>query len=140
MEHAHLDLEHFLPYQLSVLSNRISGAIAAEYEDRHQLPVTEWRVIAVLGRFDGLSANEVAARTAMDKVAVSRAIARLIAAGRVRRRIDPADRRRSMLRLTIRGRAVFDDVVPRAMAAERRLLGRARAGRSARRWRRSSRR
>ena len=26
--HAQLDLEHFLPYRLSVLSNRVSGTIA----------------------------------------------------------------------------------------------------------------
>ena len=51
--HAHLDLEHFLPYRLSVLSNRISGAIAREYSTRFALTVTEWRVMAVLGRYPG---------------------------------------------------------------------------------------
>ena len=40
--------------------------------------MTEWRVMAVLARFEGLSAREVAERTAMDKVAVSRALARLV--------------------------------------------------------------
>ena len=37
--------------------------------------------MAVLGRFPDLSANEVADRTAMDKVAVSRAVARLLELG-----------------------------------------------------------
>ena len=73
-----LDLEHFLPYRLSVLSNRISQAIASRYAQRFEIGVTEWRVVAVLGRYPGLSAGEVAARTAMDKVAVSRALARLL--------------------------------------------------------------
>ena len=75
--HAQLDLEHFLPYRLSVLSNRISSAIAREYSQRFALSVTEWRVMAVLGHAPNLSAGEVARRTAMDKVAVSRAVARL---------------------------------------------------------------
>src|SRR5690606_24458309 len=65
-----LQLEHFLPYRLSVLSNRISDAIAREYSQRYALGVTEWRVMAVLGRWPGLTASQVAQRTAMDKVAV----------------------------------------------------------------------
>ena len=73
-----LELERFLPYRLSVLSNRISDAIAREYSQRFALGVTEWRVMAVLGRWPGLSASDVARRTAMDKVAVSRAVARLL--------------------------------------------------------------
>ena len=60
--HASLDLEHFLPYRLSVLSNRISQAIAARYARRFGIGVTEWRVVAVLGRYPDLSAGEVAAR------------------------------------------------------------------------------
>src|SRR3546814_8589262 len=60
--HAVLDLERFLPYRLSVLSNRVSQTIADFYVERFGLAVTEWRVIAVLGRFAGLSANGVAVR------------------------------------------------------------------------------
>ncbi len=80
---APLDLEEFLPYRLSVLSNTISSAIAGAYASRFGLTVPEWRIIAVFGRFPGLSAREVAEKTAMDKVAVSRAVSRLRAAGYV---------------------------------------------------------
>ena len=73
-EHPILNLEHFLPYRLSVLSNRVSADIARFYQNRFGLSVTEWRAMAVLGRFPGISAMEVAERTAMDKVAVSRAV------------------------------------------------------------------
>src|SRR5690348_18247488 len=96
-EHAPLQLEHFLPYRLSILSNTISQTIADDYQRRHDLSVTEWRVMAVLARFEGLSAREVAERTAMDKVAVSRALARLVAAGRVSRVTHDDDKRRSVL-------------------------------------------
>ncbi len=117
-----LDLEHFLPYRLSVLSNRVSGAIARVYSERFGLGVTEWRVMAVLGRYPELSAGEVAQRTAMDKVAVSRAVAGLVEAGRVERETHGDDRRRSVLRLTAEGRAIHDAVAPLALAFERRLL------------------
>ena len=121
-EHAVLALERFLPYRLSVLSNRISHAISSIYVDRFDLSVTEWRVMAVLGRFPGLSANEVAERTAMDKVAVSRAVARLIAAGRLDREVHGNDRRRSVLTLSEDGYRIYDAVAPTALAFEARLL------------------
>jgi DNA-binding MarR family transcriptional regulator len=121
--HAELDLEHFLPYRLSVLSNRVSSAIARVYSERFGLSVTEWRVMAVLGRYPDLSANEVAQRTAMDKVAVSRAVARLIDAGRLRRDTHDDDRRRSVLRLSEAGYRIYDQIAPLALGFERRLLG-----------------
>ncbi|MGH8078038.1 MAG: MarR family winged helix-turn-helix transcriptional regulator [Lysobacter sp.] len=121
--HAELDLEHFLPYRLSVLSNRVSSAIARVYSDRFALSVTEWRVMAVLGRYPDLSANEVAQRTAMDKVAVSRAVARLIDAGRLQRETHDDDRRRSVLCLSEAGYRIYDQIAPLALGFERRLLG-----------------
>ena len=119
---AELDLEHFLPYRLSVLSNRISSAIAREYSQRFGLGVTEWRVMAVLGRYPGLSAGEVAKRTAMDKVAVSRAVASLLASGRLEREADHDDRRRSVLRLSAAGLAVYGEIVPLALGFEQHVL------------------
>jgi DNA-binding MarR family transcriptional regulator len=121
-KHQVLELERFLPYRLSVLSNTVSLAIADLYERKFALSITEWRVMAVLGRYDGLSAREVAERTAMDKVAVSRALARLIDAGRVRRLTAAHDKRQSVLRLTAQGWKVYDEVAPLALEHERRLL------------------
>lgn len=121
--HAVLELERFLPYRLSVLSNRVSGMIARIYTQRFALSVTEWRVMAVLGRYPDLSANEVAQRTAMDKVAVSRAVAGLIEAGRLQRDTHDGDRRRSVLRLSEAGYGIYDEVAPLALEFERKLLG-----------------
>jgi DNA-binding MarR family transcriptional regulator len=121
-EHAVLELEHFLPYRLSVLSNRVSQEIARLYADRFALNVTEWRLLAVLGRDPDLSATELAERTAMDKVAVSRAVARLVADGRLIRTPDTDDRRRTRLRLSAKGYRIYDVVAPLALAYQRKLL------------------
>jgi DNA-binding MarR family transcriptional regulator len=115
-------LERFLPYRLSVLANLASRALARLYGERFGLSVAEWRVIAHLARFAPVSANDVAARAAMDKVQVSRAVARLAAKGLIERTTDAADRRRSALRLTRRGQAVHDAIVPLARDVEARLL------------------
>ena len=117
-----LDLEHFLPYRLSVLSNTVSTALAGAYARRFGLSIPQWRVIAVLARNPGISAAAVAERTAMDKVAVSRAVAGLARAGRVKRTLARSDRRRSVLILTARGREVYMRIVPYALEYERRLL------------------
>jgi len=122
MSESTLDLEEFLPYRLSVLSNLISASIAEAYSRRYGLSISEWRVMAVLGRFPGLSAAEVADRTAMDKVAVSRAVGRLIDSGRVRRETDPQDRRRSVLDLTTEGRRIYLRITPVLLRYERELL------------------
>jgi DNA-binding MarR family transcriptional regulator len=121
-DHAVLELDRFLPYRLSVLSNRISQDIARLYAERFGLGITQWRILAVLGRFPDLSATEVAERTAMDKVAVSRALSSLLEAGLLRRRAHGADRRRSVLELSARGYRVYDEVAPLALAYEKRLL------------------
>lgn len=117
-----LVLDRFLPYRLSVLSNLVSAAIAGAYAERFALTIPEWRVMAVLGLEPGLSAAGVGERTAMDKVAVSRAVARLVRSRRVTRRIARSDRRRSRLELTSAGRAVYAEIVPWALEYERRLL------------------
>jgi DNA-binding MarR family transcriptional regulator len=120
--HARLELDRFLPYRLSVLSNRVSQTIATAYGERFGIGITEWRVIAVLGLQPGLSANQVAERTAMDKVAVSRAVAKLLERDLLQRDTHGDDRRRSVLVLSEAGYRVYDEVVPLAQGFERDLL------------------
>lgn len=117
-----IDLDRFLPYRLSVLSNLVSGAIADAYQRRFGLSIPEWRVLAVLARYPGLSAAQVADRTRMDAVAVSRAVSRLLAAGRVRRATSRDDRRRSVLTVSAAGAAVYREIAPIALGYERELV------------------
>ena len=117
-----LELERFLPYRLSVLANTMSGAIASAYAERFELSIPEWRIVAVLARAPGLSAAQVAERTAMDKVAVSRAVAALVRSRRIERGVEESDRRRSQLRLSAKGMAVYHEVVPWALAYEETVL------------------
>ena len=117
-----LILKGFLPYRLSTLSNRISRAIADRYEQRFALSLPEWRAVAVLGEESNLSAADVGERTAMDKVAVSRAVKNLLKSGRIERHFSPDDRRRSVLALSKLGREVYEKIVPLALSYESALL------------------
>lgn len=118
----HLDLDGFVPYRLSVLTNRVSGAIARHYAERFDLTVPEWRVMAVVGQAPGLSAREVAKRTAMDKVQVSRAVQSLLAAKRLTRTAHAKDGRIAHLSLSAKGQVIYNEVVPLALSLERQFL------------------
>lgn len=117
-----LELDRFLPYRLSILSNLVSSAIASSYSARFGLSIPEWRVMAVLAIEPGLSAAEVAERTAMDKVAVSRAVSRLLSKRHLERSMAAHDRRRSVLQLSAEGARIYAEVVPLALGHERSLL------------------
>jgi DNA-binding MarR family transcriptional regulator len=116
-----LELEKFLPYRLSVLAQLVSESLHDLYASLFGLTVTQWRVMAALGRFAPLTASDVGQRIVMDKVAVSRAVAGLMQRGLVERATDRADRRRASLRLSARGRVMHARIVPIALSYEARL-------------------
>lgn len=117
-----LELENFLPYRLSILAQLVSESLHDLYAQPYGLTVTQWRVMAALGRFAPLTASEVGKRIVMDKVAVSRAVAGLMQRRLIERATDRDDRRRASLRLSARGRAMHARIVPIALDYEARLL------------------
>jgi DNA-binding MarR family transcriptional regulator len=117
------ELDDFLPYRLSLLTNTVSAGIARSYRDLHEISVIEWRIIAVLGRYPDLTAKEIGERTAMDKVAISRAVKTLVERGLLERVTDPQDRRRMHLQLSPGpGQALLREIIPLARAYEEKLL------------------
>lgn len=117
-----LQLERFLPYRLSLLSNTISNRIAAEYQDKFGISMPEWRIMMVLAEYPGVPAEEVCRRTRIEKSVVSRSVASLLARRLLTRESDRSDRRRSMLALSETGHSVYDEVMPVARAYEHKLL------------------
>ena len=117
-----LQLESFLPYRLSLLSNAISSAIAAVYGDKFAISMPEWRIMMILAEYPDVSADEVCRRTRIEKSVVSRAVARLLKRHLINRDVDENDRRRSILRLSETGLSVYDEVMPIARDYEAKLL------------------
>ncbi len=79
--------------------------------------------MAILGRFPNLSAADLVEQTAMDKVAISRAVSILIKNDYITRSEDLADRRRQVLNLSELGRDVYERIVPLAQQYENDLMG-----------------
>lgn len=117
-----LTLERFTPYRLSILSNRVSAGVASAYRDRFALSVTEWRIMAVLGEFPGLSGEEVSNKTQIEKSILSRSIQKLLKRHLVVRSIDKADRRRQVLNLSELGQEIYQQIVPLSLDYQQRLL------------------
>lgn len=117
-----INLEEFVPYRLATLSHKISSAIADAYAARFDLNIPQWRIFCILAQRPGLSAREVAEQTAMDKVAVSRAVNQLLDRELITRSFDAGDRRKSILTLSASGMEVYSQVAPYALDYERRLL------------------
>lgn len=116
------DLSAFLPYQLAVASSRVSKAFADRYRAEFGLTIPEWRVLAHLAQSDQVSVREIQARVDMDKSKVSRAAARLEAAGLIEKRENPEDRRLLDMRLTTKGRDLIARIVPIADAYQAEVL------------------
>lgn len=118
---AQLHLTRFLPYRLSVLTNVVSHTVAKLYDKRFGITIPEWRIIAVLGSGETLSAGEIAQRTAMDKVQVSRAISRMLDSALILRESGDTDRRKALLTLTPKALDIYAEIVPLALAYEAQL-------------------
>jgi len=116
-------LATFLPYQLSLTSNAVSGRIAQEYRTRFGLSVPEWRVMAVLGDAGALTQRDLTRRTLMDKVAVNRACKVLEDRELASRTPNAQDGRSHLLALTAEGLGVHAQIMPLATEMERRMFG-----------------
>ena len=117
-----LRLEGFLPYRLSIASNLVSGAIETTYRALFGLRIPEWRLVAVLAEGTGMTQQALTRKTRMDKVTVSRAAIALAERGLVQRAPNPGDQRSHLLALTPAGRALYEEVAPKALEMEARIF------------------
>lgn len=117
-----LDLPSFFPYRVSVLAERVSEAVAQVYTDRFDLSRAEWRILAALGANGEMAAVEIGEYSRLDKMQVSRAVARLAEAGLINRIEDANDRRSKLMSLSVAGSTMLAKIAPLAIAREAYLL------------------
>jgi len=115
-----LELQDFLPHKLNVLSSLVSQALTRVY-GRYGIGIPEWRVLVSLGQFGVMTGKAIGARTHMHKTKVSRAVAQLEQRKFLSRRTNRDDLREAFLSLTPAGRAVYEELAPRALEFTERL-------------------
>ena len=120
---ARLDLFRFVPFRLNRLAAEVSSALSAEYAARYGLDSPEWRVLATLGfRHDACSAQYIAQCTRTHKSTISRAVTSLMKREIVERVENEDDRREFRLRLTRKGAALYEELIPRLLRREQEIL------------------
>jgi len=115
-----LQLQDFLPHRLNVLSSLVSQALTRVY-GAYGIGIPEWRVLVSLGQFRVMTGKAIGARTHMHKTKVSRAVAQLEQRKFLTRRANRDDLREAFLSLTPAGRAVYEELAPRALEFTERL-------------------
>jgi DNA-binding MarR family transcriptional regulator len=119
---AALPLDSSVFFKLVRVVNLTARPFSESIGKAHRLSLNEWRVLLVLASHGGVAASEVAALTGLDKMSVSRAIAALVRQGRVVRKVDAADRRRMLLRLSAEGERLYERIGTPAKVRERDLF------------------
>lgn len=118
-----LDLFKFVPFRLNRLAAEVASALAVEYQDRYGLDIPAWRVMATLGfRKDACSAQYVAECTRTHKSTISRAVTALMKRQFIERVENENDRREFRLRLTRKGRTLYEELLPRLLQREQEIL------------------
>ena len=114
-----LDLADYLPY----LVNRVGAIIAEQFGEEalkpHRLSIAMWRVMAVLASGDPRRQIDLAALTSIDASTLSRLITRLVRMGLVTRARSQRSNREVAVKLSARGRALVDRLIPIARDFER---------------------
>jgi DNA-binding MarR family transcriptional regulator len=120
---APLDLFRFMPFRLNRLASEVSAAMSVEYRERYGLDIPEWRVLATLGfRQGACTAQYVAHCTRTHKSTISRAVTALIRRKLIERVENEHDRREFALQLTRKGRALYEQLIPRLLRKEQQIL------------------
>jgi DNA-binding MarR family transcriptional regulator len=118
-----LDLLRFVPFRLNRLAAEVSSALSAEYQARYGLDIPEWRVLATLGfRREPCSAQYISHCTRTHKSTISRAVTALMRRRLVERVENADDRREYRLRMTRKGKALYEELIPRLLRKEQEML------------------
>jgi DNA-binding MarR family transcriptional regulator len=118
-----LDLFRFVPFRLNRLAAEVSMALSSEYQERYGLDIPEWRVLATLGfRNDACSAQYISDCTRTHKSTISRAVTALMQRQIVERVENEDDRREFRLRLTRKGKTLYEELIPRLLRKEQEIL------------------
>lgn len=90
---------------ISEAARQWNAALAADLQNEGAT-AEQWRVLECLSTRDGRAMNEISNETLIPPPTLTKIVDRLVDANLVHRRNDPVDRRRVLILLTPRGRAL----------------------------------
>jgi DNA-binding MarR family transcriptional regulator len=121
--HSEFRLKDWRNARFVFLGNKLTLALAEMYEAEFDLSQAEWRIIAAVAEHAPMSAKDLAEFIAIDIFSITRGTSVLVKRGLLTRRVNQQDRRKIELRLSARGRKVYEQIVPVALGVERAVFG-----------------
>ncbi|HEY8564393.1 MAG TPA: MarR family transcriptional regulator [Beijerinckiaceae bacterium] len=109
-------------FRFNYLSLRYNIPLYGWVEREYGLPRPEYVVVYSLGLRDGVTARDISLSYGFPKNSLSRAIQGLERKGLIARTPHPNDKRSLLLELTPAGRQLFEQTLPRFVAAQEDML------------------
>jgi DNA-binding MarR family transcriptional regulator len=110
----------YLAYLLAHASHLVSGQFH-EHLRKLGIQVPTWRVLAILSDGDGMTIGEVARIGLFNQPTATKIVERLCEDELVERRQDAADRRKTLVFITAKGRELVQDLLEDAKSHEKRV-------------------
>ncbi len=117
-----INLDTFLPYQLTNIATLVSNDFAKVYKREFGLNIPQWRILANLAQYGQSTAKQLCTQADMDKSTVSRAVKALITKGFICSKVNEQDKRAAFLMLSDEGEVLYKKITPEALAWEAQLL------------------
>ena len=116
------DLATFVPYRISILATLIRKALGEIYREDPGLTDPEWRVLTTVAHMGPLASGDIGLHMTLDRMAISRALTRLIKLKLVARAPFEQDQRMSEIKLSPHGERVFSALAREAASIEEIIL------------------
>ncbi|MEO4045180.1 MarR family winged helix-turn-helix transcriptional regulator [Hoeflea sp. CAU 1731] len=113
-------IDNYVPALITWVYNKVASRSSSIYLARFGVGLTDWRIIAYLGLFDGGTNAQICDYIGLDKAAVSRAVSRLKTKGIAV--VTPINRRDLKIELTKEGRELGEEILSVALEIEANLL------------------
>ena len=100
-------INEYLAYLLAQADRQISRQLEAELRSEG-VPLEQWRILKTLADGNGRSMGDLADTVLMNHPTLTKTVDRMVSSALVYRVADPADRRKVMIFLSDRGRALSE--------------------------------
>lgn len=117
-----MQLEYFFPYQLAVAAEGFSRHLFAVYGRAFGLSREEWRLLFLIDSSERITSLDLARRSTLDRVQITRASQRLEDKGLISRAVDAGDRRLKLFEITPAGHETFSRVLREVQAKNDEIL------------------
>lgn len=112
MSSSEQNLSSFVTFRLARLQSKLNAQAIRKLKEVSDLSLTEWRILALTSLREEITLSGLARDSGLDKGQLSRAVTSLNKKALLSSKVDDADHRQNILKLTASGAALHDKILP----------------------------